>query len=313
MTTVPDHYSSLTLGEKDAPLLNIPAHVTEMAIHSLGAYFEKLNGVDKETLGRDHINPVRYLHNIEAIDEETPLAGKKLLEIGSGFGLSLALMLKRFDVDAYGIEPASQGFDDSFVCAHAILEANGLDSSRLINAVGEDIPFADETFDVVYSNNVLEHTSNPAAVLREAFRVLKPGGKLFCEVPNYLSYYEGHYLVPQPPILWNGLLRMWVHWVFRRDPSFAQTLRTEINPVWLRKTLRQINQVYALELNTLGEHRFLQRIARPIIFQTDALRGNAGRLIQILQRINWGNWIGRLLVGMQAHYPIFIVATRVSK
>jgi SAM-dependent methyltransferase len=294
----------------ESAVLNIPSQVLQSAIRSVGEYFEPLNRVNREVLGRDHVNPLRYLRNIEALDREIPLAGKKLLEIGSGFGVSLAIMLKRFGVDAYGIEPASEGFDASNGCAREILRANDLDPARVIDAVGESIPFPDGSFDIVYSNNVLEHTSEPAKVLSEAARVLKPGGTLFVEVPNYLSYYEGHYLVPQPPILWNGLLAFWVQTIFRRDPSFARTLHTEINPIWLRRTLRLIDRRYPLEVRTLGEERFLQRISRPFAFQTDALAGIAGRAIHTLQALNWHNWLGRLLVRLQAHYPIVLVATR---
>jgi SAM-dependent methyltransferase len=291
-------------------ILDIPEEVVQAAIRSVGAYFEPLNGIKRDVLGRDHVNPQRYLRNIEALDREIPLAGKKLLEIGSGFGVSLAIMLKRFGADAYGIEPASEGFDASNGCARDVLRANSLDPSRIIDAVGESIPFADGSFDVVYSNNVLEHTSDPAKVLSEAVRVLRPGGRLFVEVPNFLAYFEGHYLVPQPPILWDGLLGFWVRHVFRRDPAFARTLRTEINPVWLRRTLKSIDRRYPLEVQTLGEERFLRRFSQPFDFQTDALAGAAGRGMRALQAINWCNWIGRFFVGMQAHYPIVLVASR---
>jgi SAM-dependent methyltransferase len=290
----------------------IPSDVEEAAIRSAGAYFERISGADRTVLGRDHVSPTRYYKIVEALDREIPLAGKKLLEIGSGFGVTLAVMLKQFDVDAYGIEPASEGFAASYECGRQVLSANCLDPSRLIDAVGESIPFPDGTFDIVYSNNVLEHTADPAKVLSEAVRVLKPGGKLFIEVPNYLAYFEGHYLVPQPPILWNGLLTFWVGMVFRRDPTFARTLRTEINPIWLRKNLRAIDSMYAIEVNTLGEERFLERIGRPFDFQTAALARHAGRAIKVLQYMNWRNWLGRLLVRLQAHYPIVLIATRLS-
>lgn len=296
-----------------APSIVVPIAVTEAAVRSAGIYFERISGVDRTVLGNDHVNPMRYFKIIEALDREIPLAGKKLLEIGSGFGVSLAVMLKQFEVDAYGIEPASEGFDASYVCAREVLIANGLDASRLIAAVGESIPFADGTFDVVYSNNVLEHTSDPAKVLSEAIRVLKPGGKLYVEVPNYLAYFEGHYLVPQPPILWNGLLAFWVRVIFRRDPAFARTLRTEINPIWLRKVMRVIASECAIEVQSFGEERFLNRIGKPFVFQTTTVAGNAGRAVKVLQSLNWRNWIGHVLVWLHAYYPIVLIATRLEE
>jgi len=290
--------------------LIIPAAVRESAIASLGAYFEPLNHVDRRVLGDDHVNPQRYLRNIEALDAAVALHGKRVLEIGAGYGVSLALMLKHFHADAVGVEPASAGFDASFKCALAVLDANGLDSSRVIDASGEALPFADQSFDIVYSNNVLEHTQRPEQVLREAMRVLRPGGTLYVEVPNYLSYYEGHYMIPQPPILWRGLLAGWVKWVYRRDAAFARTLRTEINPIWLKRTLRGIARTYPLQVRTLGEASFLERLARPFEFQTDAVRGAAHGAIRVIQSLNVGNWIGRLIVTLKGHYPIILIAIR---
>lgn len=290
--------------------IHISQNVEDAAISGIGAFFEKISGVDRVTLGRAHIDPEKYLSSIRRMNEQVPLRGKRILEIGAGYGISLALLLKLYDADAIGVEPASEGFDDSFKIARKILIENSLDSTRVVNASGESLPFDDASFDVVFSNNVLEHTSNPATVLSEAVRVLRPGGTLYVEVPNYLSYFEGHYLIPQPPVFFRSMLVAWVHWVYRRDASFAKTLRTEINPIWLRRQFRRISRTHSVSLETLGEEQFLLRLMQPYEFQTTALRRSAGRSMKIIQALNWKNWIGRMLVGLQAHYPIVLVARR---
>ncbi len=48
----------------------------------------------------------------------------------------------------------------------------------------ESIPKADDSYDVVVNTQVLEHVENPEAVLKEFFRILKPGGKLFLTAPQ---------------------------------------------------------------------------------------------------------------------------------
>jgi SAM-dependent methyltransferase len=59
----------------------------------------------------------------------------------------------------------------------------------------ERMPFADEAFDFVLSNAVLEHVRDPFAAAQEMSRVLKPGGLLFCAVPFLQPYhaYPHHY------------------------------------------------------------------------------------------------------------------------
>ena len=52
----------------------------------------------------------------------------------------------------------------------------------------ESIPYANETFDLVFSDNVVEHLSDPNAVLNEVRRVLKPGGLFFAKTPNKKHY-----------------------------------------------------------------------------------------------------------------------------
>ena len=61
--------------------------------------------------------------------------------------------------------------------------------------VGEELPFKDDSFDAVFSLNVLEHVKNPFACAAELARVMKPGASLYCVVPflQPLHAYPHHY------------------------------------------------------------------------------------------------------------------------
>ena len=61
--------------------------------------------------------------------------------------------------------------------------------------VGERLPFADNTFDCVFSFAVLEHVKDPFVCARELVRVLKPAGTLYCQIPFLvpLHGYPHHY------------------------------------------------------------------------------------------------------------------------
>jgi 2-polyprenyl-3-methyl-5-hydroxy-6-metoxy-1,4-benzoquinol methylase len=77
--------------------------------------------------------------------------------------------------------------DGSFVdcCIKKGLQAFGTDISDGVNLESDALPFANDGFDVITANSVLEHLQSPANMLGEARRTLKPGGALVLVTPNW--------------------------------------------------------------------------------------------------------------------------------
>jgi ubiquinone/menaquinone biosynthesis C-methylase UbiE len=288
----------------------IPPEIFEMAAESIGAFFEPISKIDRQASARDFLDTSKSFKRAEIINRYARLESAKLLEVGSGFGTNLAVWLKHYNVDGYGVEPGGEGFNQGYLASRQLLSANEMDPDRVINSNGEALPFPDASFDIVYSANVLEHTEDPARVLAESLRVLRPGGLLHMEMPNYLSYFEGHYLVFQPPILWKPMLAWWVSVVFGRDPSFARTLQTGINPVWCRRQISKLSRTHRLELISVGEDLFLERLARPFIFEMGMVQSRLQTMMTVFTRLNWGNWMGHLIVALNGHYPIYLTVRK---
>lgn len=98
--------------------------------------------------------------------------GKRLLEIGVGLGTDF-VRFARAGADATGVDLTERAVE----LVRRRLELEGL-SGEVLVADAERLPFADESFDRVYSWGVLHHTPDTARAVGEAIRVLRPGGTL---------------------------------------------------------------------------------------------------------------------------------------
>jgi len=178
-----------------------------------------------DKMASDFVSIDRAREELQRLSHALPdgLAGKKLLEIGSGYGMLVALARKEFSVEAYGIEPSEQ-FEGTFTTSIQVLSEMGIQERLIQQGTAEELPYDNEQFDVVYSSNVLEHVNNPQKVFKESIRVTKKGGYITAVIPNYGSWWEGHYGIIMPPYSPAWLLKCIVK-IIGRDSSFIDTLQ----------------------------------------------------------------------------------------
>lgn len=162
-------------------MLKISVDIFTRVANTYGAFFEALAKIPAEKCARDVLDETKVHEQISVFckilnkDPATFLPKKRLLEIGSGLCIFLAVTRRDYGLESFGVEPGAEGFDSSFSLGQKVLQEYGYSVDCVKGASGESLPWPDNYFDLVYSTNVLEHVVNPELVIKEAIRVLKPG------------------------------------------------------------------------------------------------------------------------------------------
>src|ERR1700716_4173783 len=102
--------------------------------------------------------------------------GETVLDLGSGGGIDVLLSAKRVGPTgkAYGLDMT----DEMLALARANQKKAGVENVEFLKGAIENIPLPENTVDVIISNCVVNLSADKDRVLAEAFRVLKPGGRL---------------------------------------------------------------------------------------------------------------------------------------
>ena len=143
--------------------------------------------------------------------------GAKLLDVGCGTGAFLH-SIRDIAPDAEGCDFNTEQYQDT----------ESLSRIRKADLNAEPLPYADDSFDVVTSLDVLEHVFHPYRLVEEALRVVRPGGYVILSTPNVAS------ILQKAQYLFTGRFKGFF------DPAqSAETGERHISPIF-RETLEQV-------------------------------------------------------------------------
>ncbi|HVR22626.1 MAG TPA: arsenite methyltransferase [Candidatus Polarisedimenticolia bacterium] len=128
--------------------------------------------------------------------------GEVVLDLGSGGGVDVLLSAKRVGPSgkAYGLDMT----DEMLALANENKRKSGAENVEFLKGEIEHIPLPDNSVDVIISNCVINLSADKDRVLREAFRVLKPGGRF--AVSDVVTHGEMPAEIRQSVLLWVGCI-----------------------------------------------------------------------------------------------------------
>lgn len=147
-------------------------------------------GRDVKNLWMNHMRDAAHLTPVKMACIRK---GMKILDVGCGCGTSLFWWLLQ-GFEAYGIDCCEWKLK---FCKQKIDDFNFPQEwkEHFIFGYGEKLPFQDESLDIVSSWYVLEHVADWKVCIKEMLRVLKPGGAIFLNAPDYRNSFEEHYFI----------------------------------------------------------------------------------------------------------------------
>jgi phosphatidylethanolamine/phosphatidyl-N-methylethanolamine N-methyltransferase len=167
--------------------------------------------------------PTLHPGRVQAIQRMKIGSNDRVLEVGVGTGINAALYPRTCSVT--GIDFSGSMLEK----ARDRLARKGIRNVRLFEMDATNLKFADGTFDIVYAPYVISVVSDPFAVVREMFRVCRPGGRII---------FLNHFRSPNPALarIERAISPFTVHIGFKSDldlPAFLA--QADLKPVSIEK------------------------------------------------------------------------------
>jgi len=146
-------------------------------------FWEEADTIDLDDVYGTDGRMVREITGLLDPGKTGSLAGKRILEVGAGTGRD-AVALASAGAEVLTLDYVSGSLSLTMLAA----ERNAVTVAPICGD-GLASPFADNTFDVVFHQGLLEHFPDPLPLLRDNIRILKPGGCVVIDVPQTFHYY----------------------------------------------------------------------------------------------------------------------------
>ena len=206
---------------------------------------------EKSVLPEDAVKASLGCGNPTALARLNP--GEVVLDLGSGGGIDVLLSARRVGPTgkAYGLDMT----DEMLALARANQKKAGIENAEFLKGEIENIPLPDTSVDVIISNCVINLSADKSRVLREAFRVLKPGGRF--AVSDVVVRGEVPEEVRKSVLLWVGCIAGAL-----RDSEYEEKLREagfnaiEIEPtrVYSMEDARAFLTTKGIDVNAIAPH-----------------------------------------------------------
>lgn len=192
--------------------------------------------------------------------------GEVVLDLGSGGGIDVLLSAKRVGPTgkAYGLDMT----DEMLALANENRRKAGAENVEFLKGEIEHIPLPDNSVDVIISNCVINLSADKGKVLREAFRVLRPGGRL--AVSDVVTRGEISPAIRQSVLLWVGCVAGALEDVEYRGKLAAagfEEIKIEPTRVYRAEDAREILSAEGIDVDAVApevDGKFMSAFVRAV-------------------------------------------------